>query len=632
MTHILKPKDSEVNAYVYIKQELENLWWIVKNPARNYYWEVYQQNECLANSYLKSCLDRDMPEAVVKISENEFWVIESKRNKDQIEKALKEAKEQYAKKINTSTTIKCSIISWVAGNDTDWYTVINQYLNNWEWETILFNSKTKNILLSKDQVNYILKNKTINYKEFPDIPEEKYIETWIDINELLHNYWINKNKRARFLAWLILALSLNSEINLREDDTTTLVENVNTLIKKKLREVKKDSFFDFLKLEVPPVQENHIKYRLAIKETLKKLDTLDIRNAMASWNDILWKFYETFLKYWNWAKEIWIVLTPRHLTSFAVEVLDIKYNDFIFDPACWTGWFLVSAFDYVKLNSDDDQLSRFKNYNIFWIEQEDEVVALALVNMIFRWDWRNNMSAWNCFYKTINKTSREWNITWETKLNDKRILDNKSPLITKVLMNPPFALKKWSEKESNFIDYALSQMENWGLLFAIIPISVMVESSWKNWRKELLNNNKLLSVITFPDDLFYPVSVWTVWIFIKKWVSHNFEKDFVYFARAITDWFKKKKWKRIEDKEWENKLLVVKEELKNFINNTNSKFNNIPEFKKICLLDKNDKNIELVPEAYIDSKLPTFEELQYWIDEMIRESVAFKIKYFNKLW
>ena len=58
-------------------------------------------------------------------------------------------------------------------------------------------------------------------------------------------------------------------------------------------------------------------------------------------------------------------------------------------------------------------------------------------------------------------------------------------------MNPPFALKKGEEKESRFIDYALSQMQDGGIFFVIVPISVMVESSGKNWRKELLENNTL---------------------------------------------------------------------------------------------------------------------------------------------
>jgi len=69
---------------------------------------------------------------------------------------------------------------------------------------------------------------------------------------------------------------------------------------------------------------------------------------MASGNDVLGKFYEKFLKYGNGAKEIGIVLTPRHITEFASEVLDVKYNDYVLDPTCGTGGFLVSAFDYSK--------------------------------------------------------------------------------------------------------------------------------------------------------------------------------------------------------------------------------------------------------------------------------------------
>ena len=45
---------------------------------------------------------------------------------------------------------------------------------------------------------------------------------------------------------------------------------------------------------------------------------------MNSGKDVLGKFYEVFLKYGNGAKEIGIVLTPRHITRFASEVLDIN--------------------------------------------------------------------------------------------------------------------------------------------------------------------------------------------------------------------------------------------------------------------------------------------------------------------
>lgn len=617
MIHSKNPKNSEVNAYVYIKEELENLGWIVRNPARSDYGEVYQQNECLSNSYLKKYLKRLMPEAVVKLDEDNYWIIESKRDKKQIDVALKEARE-YADKINKGKEIKSLIISGIAGNDIDGFIVINQYLAKGKWQTILFNNKTKNILLSKEQTKYILNNETINYQTFPDIPEEKFIDVGIEINEILHSNGINKNKRARFLSGLVLALLTNSEIDMREEDTTTLVMNINNLIEKKLREVKKQNFFDFIKLEVPPVEENHIKYRTAIKETKKQLDTLDIANAMASGNDILGKFYETFLKYGNGVKEIGIVLTPRHLTKFVVEVLDVTHNDFVLDPACGTGGFLVSAFDYVRNKSNKTQLDKFKNYNIFGIEQEDEVVALALVNMIFRGDGRNNMSSGNCFYKQISKTNTDGITTGKYTLNKKKILENNNPLITKVLMNPPFAIK---EKETEFIDYGLSQMEDGGILFAVIPVSVMIKKPYQKWRKNLLKYNTLISVLTFPDDLFYPVGVHTVGIFLKKGVSHNYAKN-VYFAKVDEDGFTKRKGVMIFNKNKRNKLEEIKDELKSFISNQNLSFQSIPEFKITTKIDENDEELELIPEAYLETDFSTLNKKDF--EKEIKEHILFK--------
>ena len=337
------------------------------------------------------------------------------------------------------------------------------------------------------------------------------------------------------------------------------------------------------------------------------------------------------MKYGNGAKEIGIVLTPRHITEIAVEVLDVSCNDYVLDPTCGTGGFLVSSFDYIKKNSSDKQIEKFKNYNLFGIEQDDEVVALALVNMIFRGDGRNNMSEGNCFQKNIELTNKKGNQTGEfVKRIGKELAKN--PVITKVLMNPPFALKKGDEKERHFIDYALSQMQDGGILFAIVPISVMVEGGGgKSWRKDLLENNTLLSAVTFPEDLFYPVSVGTVGVFIKKGISHNFDNQNVYFARGITDGFRKKKGKRITDERERNQIEEIKEELKSFLVNQNLKFEDVPEFKKICKLDTEDKNYELVPEAYIDSRIPNHEEIEEEIEEMIRESVAFKIKFYNQL-
>lgn len=622
MIHVRNPQPTEDDANAYIRFQLKELGWDIRNPAKVDGGEVYKQNECLSNVYIRDCLNLDRPEAIVMLNETDLWIIEAKREKKNINQALDEAKNQYANNINNSDKIKCKLISGVAGNDYEGFTVISEYLTDKGWEPVLFNGKQKDILLSKEQAIYLIKNQTPNWEEFPDLPESKYLQTADSINKNLHDAGINKNKRARFIAGLILSLSTGNMIDLTVQNTSTLVENVNTLIKQKLKEVDKNNFFDYIKLELPPSETNHIKYRKGIIYTLNELQTLDIQNAMSSGNDVLGKFYEKFLKYGDGAKDIGIVLTPRHITKFAVETLDVKYNDYVLDPTCGTGGFLVSAFDYVKKHSNEIQTNTFKKYNVFGIDQDDDVIALALVNMIFRGDGKNNMEEGNCFQKNINRYSIDSIISGQYVTEEKF-----TPLITKVLMNPPFSLKKGDEKEKNFIDYALSQMQDGGFLFAILPISVMTKRGDKEWRENLLKNNRLMSVVTFPLTLFYPsASVGTVGVYIKKGTPHDYKKDKILFIRAVNDGFEIKKSVRVQSDNIPNDLENVKGLIKSFLQNPNITIENVPEHQKACLIDESDKGLELVPEFYLDSIVPDLEYINSAMEDLIKECACYIIK------
>lgn len=622
MIHVRNPQPTEDDANTYIRFQLKELGWDIRNPAKVDSGEVYKQNECLSNVYIKNCLNLDRPEAIVMLNETDLWIIEAKREKKNINQALDEAKNQYANNINNSDNINCKLISGVAGNDYEGFTVISEYLTDKGWEPVLFNGKQKDILLSKEQALYLIKNQTPNWEEFPDLPESKYLQTADSINKNLHDAGINKNKRARFIAGLILSLSTGNIIDLTVQNTSTLVENVNTLIKQKLKEVDKNNFFDYIKLELPPSETNHIKYRKGIIYTLKELQTLDIQNAMSSGNDVLGKFYEKFLKYGDGAKDIGIVLTPRHITKFAVETLDVKYNDYVLDPTCGTGGFLVSAFDYVKKHSNEIQTNTFKKYNVFGIDQDDDVIALALVNMIFRGDGKNNMEEGNCFQKNIDRYSIDNTVSGQYVTEEKF-----TPLITKVLMNPPFSLKKGDEKEKNFIDYALSQMQDGGFLFAILPISVMTKRGDKEWRENLLKNNRLMSVVTFPLTLFYPsASVGTVGVYIKKGTPHDYKKDKILFIRAVNDGFEIKKSVRVQSDNIPNDLENVKGLIKSFLQNPNITIENVPEHQKACLIDESDKGLELVPEFYLDSIVPNLEYINSAMEDLIKECACYIIK------
>lgn len=630
-----KVSSSEVHAYVYISRELtEKKGW---NKC-----QIYTQGECLKHSEIKEYLGQTKPENIVEVNEKIFYVIESKNERKKLEQALKEAREDYADKINQSNKIKVLFITGIAGNDQEGYIAKSQYYKKGNWENITENEIEITGLLSKKQIEDILQQQTAHLKDV-EITEEEFLETAENINEVLHENSINKDYRARFISALLLAMSDRKEIDVTQE-CDVLIENINSRVSSILKKHNKFNFSNFIKIEEPSSSDNHIKIKEAIKRTYQELLNLNINSAMNSGKDVLGKFYEVFLKYGNGAKDIGIVLTPRHITKFASEVLDINYKDLVLDVACGTGGFLVSAFDEVrKKTKNKDDFENFRLNGLYGIEEQDSIISLAIVNMIFRGDGKNNMVEGNCFRKWLNaKTigkvySAEYltdeqidvddNFYYPKPENKKEKRARISP-ITRVMMNPPFALKKGDEKEYKFIEHALKQMEDGGLLFAILPISVLVESATKSWRKEvLLKNNTLLAVITFPEDLFNPsASVGTIGLFVKKGIPHNFEKDEVYFARCIEDGFKIKKSVRKESNKVRNMLEEIKEELKQFIKGKNQKIDCVPEFKKICLLDQEDKNTELIPESYIDSKIPSLSEIGKGVEELVKSCVCYIIK------
>jgi type I restriction-modification system DNA methylase subunit len=243
-------------------------------------------------------------------------------------------------------------------------------------------------------------------------------------------------------------------------------------------------------------------------------------------------------------------------------------------------------------------------------------------SLIFRGDGRNNIIEGNCFSKFLAPLTRNGVVSAGFVP-----IQNAKPPITKVLMNPPFALKSSSEKEYKFVNHALNQMSDSGILFSILPSSVMVKGGKSlTWRREiLLKNNTLLAVITFPSDLFYPVSQQTIGVFVKKGIPHPKEQK-VFWARTINDGMLKKKGKRLPSPRATNDLERVKHNLRAFLVDPNISIEDIPEFQKASPIDMSDKHMELVPEAYISTRAPSTDEIESGMESLIRESVAYLIK------
>ena len=523
-----KPQNTEVDAYVYIKQNLKLLGWDIRNPARHLAGQVYTQNECFAHPEIKKVFGLERPENVVKLSESTFWVIEAKRNHKELDRAVSEA-EDYARKLSDGGVLQAPFISGVAGNATDGYLVRTKYLVARKFVAVKFNGKDVSSLISPEIARTVLSQGP----EIKDVPvdEQFFLSKAERINQILHLGAINKDYRARVMAALLLALVDETQPNI-DASPTVLIQDINARAQEVLRRQSKEEFYEYVRLSLPAARDNHIKFKQALVQTMQELQNLNIRSAMNSGTDVLGKFYEVFLKYGNGAKEIGIVLTPRQITQFAVEALNITDRDIVYDPCCGTAGFLIAAFDYVKKTHNADQVNRFKRNNLFGVDQELAVVSLAIVNMIFRGDGKNNIIEGNAFSKNLVRTSR--NGTVSARYAQSPPTDEQA-VVSRVLMNPPFALRSDDEKEFRFIDRALLQMQDSGLLFSVLPYSAMVKGSeYQQWRNALLTRHTLLSVVTFPPDLFYPVGVHTLGVFIKKGAPHPREQK-VLWIRAIND-------------------------------------------------------------------------------------------------
>lgn len=613
----LSPVETEVEAYVFIRDHLKSLGWDVRNPTTHPQGRVWTQNQCHANPEIKNRLGATRPENIVKLSETRLWVIEAKRSRTQLSQAIREAELDYARPIMEGKVLSVPLISGVAGNETSGYEIRTKLLVGDKYQEVTINSRAATGLLDPATVDILLETGCPDIADL-HIDENTFLRAAEHINKTLHLGGINKNDRAKVMAALLLALLVDPGPDV-DSDLPILIEDINTRSKAILRKEGKVEFHPFVQIQPPTNIENHVKYKAALVQTIQELKNLSIKSAMNSGADVLGKFYEVFLKYGNGAKEIGIVLTPRHITKFGVEVLGVSPTDVVLDPACGTGGFLVAAFDHVRSRSSLAQLDAFKRAGLFGIEQESAVAALAIVNMIFRGDGKNHITEANCFSTFLRRSSDDGHPSAKYIRTPPQKGDEG---VTRVLMNPPFALKKSDEKESRFVEVALQSMADNGLLLAVVPMSVMSEGGQEGgWRRQMLAHNTLISVVSLPEELFYPVANQTVILILKKGVSHNPDNP-VLWARAGSDGFRKVKGKRLPAPDTPNAIRDLQPIVRDFVVDPRRTVKTVPELVRASPIDFGDPILELVPEAYLESHVPSSAELGNRLDRQVRETIA----------
>ena len=257
----------------------------------------------------------------------------------------------------------------------------------------------------------------------------------------------------------------------------------------------------------------------------KKLEDKVIHHFKQNTNyDILGNFYGEFVKYGGSdGNGLGIVLTPNHITTLMTELINILPNDYVLDPACGSGAFLISAMNRMirQVQGDEDKIRHIKQHQLLGIELQEKMFTVATTNMILRGDGKSNLQLNDMFLVTGEKMK-------EKKVN-------------KILFNPPYSQGKTDKSltEINFIRHALDMLIVGGKLAVIIPQSTMVGKSKeeKEYKRKILEKHTLDMVITLNKDTFYGVGTNPVIAIFEAGNPHNIQHKKVKFINFEDDGF-----------------------------------------------------------------------------------------------
>lgn len=586
--------DSEFRAYGYIEKVLKNLGWDTRSPRRG--GEVYTQREFYRHdSLLTQALGQKAPENIILIPWDggpRYWMVESKRAHRDRGKALREA-QTYADKVNAITPGAARFTTGIAGTPDQSFYVNTAYWDGNEWREVAINNYKTTGFLTPEQCLSVLNQNSPRILDY-DVNLDLFLAKANDINKTLHANAVAARDRAKLVAGLLLALAEDDALRINRSPRT-LVSDVNSRIESLLYSYRKVEFLPEVQLKLPANNENHRKYWSAIVETMQHLREMNIRSAINSGTDALGQFYETFLKYANDASEMGIVLTPRHITRFAVTALHIQHEHAIYDPTCGTGGFLVAALDTIRAShysTHPDVYDRFRNDFLHGIEQADDVFGLALVNMIFRGDGKSRIHNGNCFDNTFLR--HNGNIIRLHK-DDPKPDDAVRPF-ARVLMNPPFAMP---EPEHEFVNHALEQTQAGGLLFAILPNGPITgqDSGYPQWRKELVKRHSVKAAIRMPRSLFHPnADKVTYALILEAWRPHE-KTDPVFFARLDDNLSASRLSKWVNVSERRDNVERLTAELRAFMAGAPASVSEIPTESGVGELDL--QTCDFAAEAYL---------------------------------
>lgn len=239
--------------------------------------------------------------------------------------------------------------------------------------------------------------------------------------------------------------------------------------------------------------------------------------------DVMGIFFNEFNRY-KTKSEAGQVFTPEHITDFMYRILEVNKDDRILDATCGSGGFLVKAMANMIREAGGvrtEKAREIKDGQLFGIEYDREIYALACANMLIHKDGKTNLEQMD----TREETACAWirriaGGVWEKDEAGRYVY--RSGGVTKVMMNPPYENKYGC---TTIVENVMDNVPPNTLCGFILP-DKKLEKTGKAQKQRILKHHRLLKVIKLPEDLFFGIGVTTSIFVFKAGVPQNDEEFF----------------------------------------------------------------------------------------------------------
>lgn len=410
------------------------------------------------------------------------------------------------------------------------------------------------------EASITLQNKTYYISLFTKnaIDKQRIYNLTKKINDCLHTEFGIKNlyHRMIFTACALVAKRYDA-ILIKGMDFSLMKNSILSTLSKSLEESKKQNLKLDLLIEVySEIKMNNASNQEAIDNFIKWVSEISDCVNSDYWNgeDVMGIFFNEFNRYKK-KSESGQVFTPDHITSFMYRLIDIDQNDRILDAACGSGAFLVKSMcNMIKeaggINAK--KAPEIKETQLFGIEFDREIFALACANMLIHKDGKTNLEQLD----TRTQEACDWIKSKSYKTNKKGefqkdkngnlILINN--YITKVLMNPPFERKYGC---LTIVNNVLLNVPPHTKCAFILPDKKLEKDNGA----KLLKHSTLEKIIKLPEKIFSEGVTTSIFIFESGTPQNNKEIFTCYIEDDGLETVKnqgrqdiKDRWQNIEDK------------------------------------------------------------------------------------